>query len=252
MEDTNTSLSLSVEQTPGKINKRNVSEFVVNNVDYITIPHLATNSFKLSSKAVSQLSDVHGVDPRRVIPHVSARSLTSKKELTETIKSLKDLGVERLLIVGGNPTYPRGPYDNAEEVRLRVREIGKFKTHCGVYPDTESASGVYLYKYEHFDGGFSQLCLSPSRLDSFKPLTRIGVPSQADLDGLWRYMKICGVGPSLRYPLRNIVGLVRYMTLSGGFDTTKLVRDVQPHSNFHIYDFGLIEKTVEDLLSLDV
>ena len=251
MGDTSTSLSLSVEQTPGKINKGNVSEFVVNNVDYITIPHLATNSLKLTSKAVSQLSDVHGVDPSRVIPHIAARSLTSKKELTESINAFKGLGVERLLLVGGNPAYPRGPYNNAEEVRRRVSEIDKFTTHCGVYPDTESPSGVYLYKYEHFDGGWSQLCLSPSRLDSFKPQTRIGIPSQADFDGLWRYMKICGVGPSIRYPLRNILGFARFMTLNG-FNTTKLVRAVQPHYNFHVYDFGRLEETVEDLLDLDV
>jgi len=248
----NTSLSLSVEQTPKKIQKKDVSEFVVNHADYITVPHLNQNSLKTSYKSVSQLSDVYGVDPSRAIPHIAARSITSKKALTEAVNNLKGMGVERLLIVGGNPSEPRGPYRDAESVRRHVSDINKqFKLYCGVYPDTETASGVYLYKYTHFDGGFTQLSLSPRRLESFKINTRIGIPSQADIDGLYRYMKICGVGPSLRYPMRNIVGFARYMT-PNGFNTTKLVKAIQPHHSFHVYDFGRIEKTVEDLLSLDI
>jgi len=47
------------------------------------------------------------------------------------------------------------------------------------------------------------------------------------------------------------MGFARYMT-PNGFNTTKLVQAIQPHSSFHIYDFGRIEKTVEDLLDLDV
>jgi hypothetical protein len=30
------------------------------------------------------------------------------------------------------------------------------------------------------------------------------------------------------------------------------VKAIQPHYAFHVYDFGRIEKTVEDLLDLDV
>jgi len=246
MDHTNTSLNLSVEQTPKKIQKKNVSEFVVNNVDYITIPHLNQNTLKTTCKSVSQLTDVYGVDPSRVIPHIASRSIQSKKELTEAVNNFKSLGVERLLIIGGNPSKPQGPYSDAESARRRVTELHNFRLHCGVYPDTETATGVYLYKYEHFDGGFSQLSLSPRKLDMFKINTRIGIPSQADFDGLYRYMKLCGVGPSIRYPLRNIFGYARFMTTKG-FNTTKLVKAIQPHYTFHIYDFGRIEKTVEDL-----
>jgi len=228
MDHTNISLNLSVEQTPKKIQKKNVSEFVVNNVDYITIPHLNQNTLKTAYKSASQLSDVYGVDPSRVIPHIAARS-----------------------IIGGNPSKPQGPYSDAESVRRRVTELHNFRLHCGVYPDTESASGVYLYKYFRFESGFTQLSLSPRKLDMFKINTRIGIPSQADFDGLYRYMKLCGVGPSIRYPLRNIFGFARYMT-PNGFNTTKLVKAIQPHTTFHVYDFGRIENTVEDLLDLDV
>lgn len=248
----NTSLNLSVEQTPKKILGGNVSEYVVNNVDYITIPHLPNNKLKTSYESTKALADQHGVDPARIIPHIAARSISTKAELTRQVKNFNDIGVKEILIVGGNPKYPRGPYENAEDVRLRINKIAKFKTLCGVYPDIESPSGVYLSKYDHFrDGGVTQLCLSPSKLDSYKANTRIGIPSKANWDGLYRYMKLCGVGPSLRYPLRNIVGFARFMTFDG-FNTTKLVRAVQPHTTFHVYDFGRIEETVEELLALDV
>lgn len=247
----NTSLNLSVEQTPKKILAGNVSETVVNNVDYITIPHIGDNSLKVTCKSISQLSDAYGVHPSRVIPHIAARSIRSKKELIEAVNNFKDLGIERLLIVGGNSALTRGPYPGADSVRRRAVELYRFKTYCGVYPDTESVSGVYLYKYDHFDGGITQLCLSPSKLESYNVNTRIGIPSKANWDGLYRYMKLCGVGPSLRYPLRNIVGFARFMTFDG-FNTTKLVRAVQPHTTFHVYDFGRLEETVEELLALDV
>jgi len=249
----NTSLNLSVEQTPKKILGGNVSEYVVNNVDYITVPHLPGNQLKTSYESIQSLSDNYGVDPARIIPHIGARSIGTKAELTRQVKNFNDIGVKEILIVGGNPTEPQGPYKTAEDVRLRINDIQRFdKTYCGVYPDTESPSGVYLSKYDHFrDGGITQLCLSPSKLDSYKANTRIGIPSKANWDGLYRYIKLCGVGPSLRYPLRNIVGLARFMTFDG-FNTTKLVKAVQPHNTFHVYDFGRIEETVEELLALDV
>ena len=251
MDHTNTSLNLSVEQTPKKIQNKNVSEFVVNNVDYITIPHLNQNTLKITSESVSQLTDVYGVDPSRVIPHISARSIFSKSELTQQLKNFADIGVKNLLVVGGNPSQSRGPYSSADDVREHIRNFDKFNIYCGVYPDTDEPIDILLNKYSRFNGGFTQLCLSPRKLEFYKTMTRVGIPSQADFDGMYRYMKICGVGPSIRYPLRNILGYARFMTLNG-FNTTKLVKAIQPHHTFHVYDFGRIEKTVEDLLDLDI
>ena len=242
-------LSLSVEQTPSKIEKRKVSESVVNTVDYITIPHLSDNSLKVTYKAVVKLSDVYGVDPSLVIPHIAARSVMSKAELTRQLNNFVDMGVRELLVVGGNPSRPKGPYSCDDDVRERAREFGnKFRIYCGVYPDSDSVVNVLMNKYSRFDGGISQLCLSPKKLKQFRPFTRYGIPSKADWDGLYRYMKLCGVAPSIRYPVRNIFGVLQFMTMNG-FDTTRLVGNLRPHSNFHIYDFGRIEETVEELVS---
>lgn len=250
-----TNFSLSVEQTPAKINKGDVSEYVLNNADYITIPHLPNNSLKITTKTVIKMSDTHGVDPSRVIPHIAARSVPSKAELTRQLKNLNDLGVRNLIVVGGNPKNPVGPYTKDHEVLERARKIfdPRTKIYCGVYPQDESPSGVYLTKFGRFgfDGGVSQVCLSQSKIELIKLNTRIGVPSKADWNGLWRYMKLCGVGPSIRHPLRNVGGILHYMTMDG-FDTTRFVEDLQPHRDFHIYDFGRLEETVEELIALDV
>lgn len=246
-----TSLNLSVEQTPRKINKKEVSEYVLNNVDYITIPHLPTNPLKVTSKSISKLSDRYGVDPSRVIPHIGARNLTSKAELTRQVKNFKDIGVQNLLLVGGHQNVPMGPFAQDDDLFRHVRRIHNFKIYCGIYPGEQTVSGVTLNKYSRYDGGFSQLCLSTRTLSKYKASTRIGVPSRADWDGLWKYMKICGVGPSLRYPIRNVGGILRFMTYNG-FDTTRFVRALQPHTHFHVYDFGRLEETIEDLLDLDV
>ena len=239
-------LNLSVEQTPSKIEKRKVSESVVNTVDYITIPHLSDNSLKVTYKSIVTLSDTYGVDPSRVIPHIAARSIKSKSELSRQLKNFGDIGVRDVLVVGGNPSQPRGPYSRDEEVRERAREFGKFRIYCGVYPDSDSVIDTLMNKYSRFNGGITQLCLSPNKLEGFRPSTRFGIPSKANWDGLYRYMKICGVAPSIRYPVRNIFGVIRFMTLDG-FDTSRLVEKLRPHSSFHVYDFGRIEETIEEL-----
>ena len=251
MDNTDTSLNLSVETTPKKISIDNISDVVLTHADYITITHLPSNPLKLSYKSASRLVDKRSVDPSRIVPHIAARSITSKVELTRQLKNFEAVGIRNLIIVGGNPTNPRGPYPTDDSVRARARDFTFRNLYCGVYPDTQSVTEVQMHKYSQYSGGVSQICLSPSKLEGFKPSTRIGVPSKATREGLLRYMKICGVGPSLRFPLRNAVGLLRF-TNSEGFDTSKFVRSVQPHHEFHVFDFGRIEETVEELVSLDV
>ncbi|MEE3121408.1 MAG: hypothetical protein VX399_02350, partial [SAR324 cluster bacterium] len=47
---------------------------------------------------------------RTPIPHIAARGLESRKQLTEMLESLKQKGVNRLLLIGGGVEDQQGPF----------------------------------------------------------------------------------------------------------------------------------------------
>src|ERR1700756_2013950 len=48
------------------------------------------------------------------VPHISARRLKSQEMLEEYLSALRDIGAaENVLIVGGAPTEPMGPYEES-------------------------------------------------------------------------------------------------------------------------------------------
>ena len=96
------SLSVSVEQTPKSILKNGVSEVVLTNADYITVKHLPGVPLKETVRAVKTLGERDLVSGSRIIPHIAARNISSKTELTRQVKNLVDLGVTSALLVGGN------------------------------------------------------------------------------------------------------------------------------------------------------
>jgi len=249
MDSTNTLLNLSVEQTPKKVIKSGVSECILTHADYISITHLPGTKLKDTTKAVRTLVDRDGVAPERIIPHIGARNLKTKAELTRQSKELASIGVTSALLIGGSsPDNVNTPFHQDDDLVRPVTKAGINRLYYGVYP--HSFSPGY---YEHFkntddySGGISQLCLSPRRLRKYADI-RIGTPSYSDFGGLYRYMKICGVGPSLKYPLRDLPGILHYMTYNG-FATTRFVRDLRKtHNKFHLYDFGQIEQTLIDLI----
>lgn len=248
MEHTSNLMNLSVEQTPKKIQK-GVSETTLTYSDYITITHLPGSKLKDTVKAAKTLVDRDSVDPARIIPHIGARNITSKSEFTRQSKSLYDAGIRTVLAVGGStPDSASNPFHEDDDLLKQLRGHGFKRVLCGVYPYQYSPSYYGFFKFEsRYNGGISQLCLSPRRLRGY-PQTRIGAPSKADFQNLWGYMKRCGVGPSLRYPLRDAFGILHYMSMDG-FATSRFVKAMLPtHNEFHIYDFGRIEETLEELV----
>ena len=55
------------------------------------------------------------------VPHISARRLKSQEMLEEYLTALRDIGTsDNVLIIGGDPTVPMGPYEES----LAVIESG--------------------------------------------------------------------------------------------------------------------------------
>jgi 5,10-methylenetetrahydrofolate reductase len=115
---------------------------------------------------------------------------------------------------------------------------------CGVYPDRDTFEHVNTKNYATFSQGITQFCLNVKKLNHFKRKTRIGVPSMCASKDLIRYMRLCGVGNSIKTALSNLEG-VQYLSTKG-FDTAKFASRLT-NSNLHIYNFGKIESTVDAL-----
>src|ERR1700745_4446973 len=52
------------------------------------------------------------------VPHISARRIKSQDMLEEYLSALRDIGAaDNVLIIGGDPTGPLGPYEEAPALR---------------------------------------------------------------------------------------------------------------------------------------
>jgi len=246
MEATKSLLKISVEQTPKKI-KCGVSEVILSRSNQITITHLPGSRLKDTTAAAKALINKHGAQPSRIVPHIGARNIASKTELTRQINNFEAMGIASVLVIGGSSPSSGGPYSKDDEVLKVLKEKG-FGVGCGVYP-YEHGVGYYtnFNKLTRYDFGISQLCLSPKILRPLPDNVWIGAPSRATVSGLWGYMKRVGVGPSVSYPLRDLGGLIRFSSFSG-FRTNAFVKaNIRDHNQFHIYDFGGLEETLEGL-----
>ena len=229
-------MHISVEKTV----KQKLSNNIVSTAERVSIVHLPHQSLDLVADAAIRLNDQAGSS--KAIPHVAARIIRSQPELDSFIQTCLNNSINTVLLIGGNPTTGI-VYQNAFDVAKQFAGTD-IKLLCGRYPEKDTKSGI-ARKLLVFDGSISQLCLNPSLLKNFTNWTTVGVPSMTDAAGIWRYLKLCGAGSSAKYLLQSWRG-VFYLN-SKGFDTKRFV-DAVGHNQYHVYNFGNLEKTLESLL----
>jgi 5,10-methylenetetrahydrofolate reductase len=226
----------SVEQTVSQT----LSRTVLDTADEITITHLPNKTLYQTIPCVRKLKET--IAGAKIVPHIAARNLQSDRELIECAEEFSILGIQKVLVIGGNPK--RGNYyQSAYEVNSILKEW-QFKQMCGVYPDRDGFKHVRAKNYSTFSEGITQFCLNTKRLNQFTEKTRIGVPSMCTVKDLYRYMRLCGVGNSIKTAASNLQG-IQYISAKG-FDTAKFASRLT-NTNLHIYNFGKIESTVHAL-----
>jgi len=226
----------SVEQTVSQT----LSRAVLDTADEITITHLPNKTLYQTLPRIRALREF--IDGNKIVPHIAARNLHSDRELIECAEEFSCLGIQKVLVIGGNPKQGRY-YQSAYEVN-NILKAWQFTQMCGVYPDRDTFEHVNTKNYSTFSQGITQFCLNVKKLNHFKRKTRIGVPSMCTSKDLIRYMRLCGVGNSVKTALSNLEG-VQYLSRKG-FDTAKFASRLT-NSNLHIYNFGKIESTVDAL-----
>jgi len=226
----------SVEQTVSQ----NLPRSVLDSADEITITHLPGKTLYQTLDRVRKLLET--IEGSQIVPHIAARNLSSDRELIECADEFRKLGIEKVLVIGGNPKQGRY-YQSAYQVNNILKDWGFYQI-CGVYPDRDSVKHVHSKNYSTFSEGITQFCLNTKRLNNFTEKTRIGVPSMCAVKDLYKYMRLCGVGNSIKTAASNLQG-IQYLSAKG-FDTAKFASRLT-HSKLHVYNFGRIESTVAAL-----
>ena len=206
-----------------------------------------------------------GLDP---VPHVSARRVLDKEELTRFLQQCVSAhGVHRVLVIGGDEPKAKGPFNDSLDV-LRsgvladagIREIG-----VSGYPEGhpripapvlksafeeklrlagEQKLGLYVV---------TQFSFAPKRIVEFcAQLARsapaigvyVGIAGPSDPAALLRYAQRCGVSTSLR-ALRNLgTGIARLVVHTDPHEQVAALggylrgRNTGNVVGVHLYSFG--------------
>jgi methylenetetrahydrofolate reductase (NADPH) len=206
-----------------------------------------------------------GLDP---VPHVSARRILERQEFRTFLKAaVRDHGVHRVMLIGGDEPRPKGPYADS----LQILEEGLLQ-ECGVreigvagYPEghpriptpvlNESLAkkmelarvqGLGLYVVTQFSLAPARVMEYLAELERSAPQVSVyvGIAGPTDPAALARYAQRCGVSASLR-ALRTLgTGIARLVLHTDpGEHLLALARYCAAHESTavvgaHLYSFG--------------
>jgi methylenetetrahydrofolate reductase (NADPH) len=204
----------------------------------------------------------------RVVPHLAARMIEDRRELRDFVRTIADLGVDELFVIGGDGEEPVGRFGEAVEI---LQELGEFEhglTRIGIgcYPEghpkiaEDALFDALLRKQGYADYMVSQLCFDASAMVGWLrsardrgialPL-RIGVAAPLQTRKLIELSIKIGVGQSVRF-LSKQHGLVSSFLLGGAYQPMDLLLAIQKEISFdelsieglHLFSFNQVESTL--------
>ena len=226
-------MQISVEKTPNQ----KMSQYAINTATTVSITHLPKTYFTEVVNAAIDINEFAG--KVKALPHIAARNLHSERGLHANLNKAKKAGIDKVLIIGGSEREGKA-FQRIDELYDAVVPYG-FEMYCGVFPQEENFPSI---KYEKFSKGITQLCLNRRLLNTWKDRTIAGVPTNCSIEGLLKYMRICGVTESFKHILGNLAG-IQYIN-KNGFNTSKFVSALN-HEQIHLYNFGRLDQTLESL-----
>ena len=230
-------MKVSVEKTPNQ----KMSQYAIDVATTVSITHLPKAYFSQVINAAIDINTLAG--KAKAMPHIAARNLHSERGLHASLDRAKKAGIDKVLIIGGSEKRGR-VFQGVNEVYSAIVRYG-FEMYCGVYPQKEAFNQkLFSTKYAMFSKGITQLCLNSKLLNKWQNKTIAGVPTNCSIEGLLKYMKICGLTESFKHIIENLVG-IQYIT-KNGFDTSKFVSRLN-HEQIHLYNFGRLDQTLIEL-----
>lgn len=196
-----------------------------------------------------------------VIPHLAARSVQSRSELTGILRNCTDADIGEVFVIGGDRKHPAGPYDSALPLLEDIEQYSSGLIRAGVagypegHPFLDPGAGVdaLLAKQHLASHVVTQMCFSAPRvLDYVALLRRVGVqlPVWAGVAGAVPRARLVslaaqiGVGSSLKFLSRK-GPLARKLLVGDHYEPQNLVSELKSQSRklagIHLYSFNNLD-----------
>jgi methylenetetrahydrofolate reductase (NADPH) len=202
------------------------------------------------------------------VPHLAARMIRDRAELSEICDRLTGAGIDRIFVPGGDADEP-GAYPDALSLLMDLTELGRPFAHVGItgYPESHPTISDDLTIQSMWDKRqfathvVSNLTFDPDVLATWVGRMRgrgitmpllLGIPGPVDRTKLLSMATKIGVGESTRF-LAKHKGTFARLAAPGGFTGERFLAKVAPAlsppemlvEGLHVFTFNQVPATVE-------
>lgn len=206
----------------------------------------------------------HGYD---AVPHLAARMVSGRAELSEICSRLQAVGVRTVFVPGGDADPPAGEYEASLDLLEDLTALGRPFPDVGItgYPESHPSIGddvtvqAMWDKRRHATQVVSNLTFDPATLATWLRRMRargitlpllVGLPGPVDRTKLLAMATKIGVGESTRFLVKHKGTLAR-LAAPGGFTGERfldrsMVALAAPESlvaGLHVFTFNQVAET---------
>jgi len=261
----------SLETTPGAAAKTANFRDHVRAGDSVYITFLHGAAFH-DTIAVAERLRREGFNP---VPHIAARSITSKAFLEEGLKRLRDAaGLSQVLLIGGAVEKPLGEFSDTMQI-LETGLLDKYGvTKIGVAGHPEGSPDIpeetikqalrWKNDFARRTGAeiylVTQFCFEPEPIIKWDRLIQaegnilpvhIGIPGLATVKTLVAHAKACGIGPSMRVITRQAMNIAKLLSVAAPDKLVTALASYQANNRacgirgVHVYPLGGLKKSAD-------
>lgn len=203
----------------------------------------------------------------RVAPHLAALLVRDESHLSDIVAQLREAGVDRLFVVGGDAAEPAGAFPDALSLLRGLERVGHAFTSVGIagYREGHGTIGderierALAQKAPYAGGVITQLCFDADttirwaravRSRGVDLPIRVGVPGAISRQKLIRVSAGLGLGQSARFLKKQQRMFWRFF-LPGGYSPNRLLERLTPAfgapdnhlRGIHVFTFNELEST---------
>lgn len=223
----------------------------------LTVTCLPHHGIERTMRTAVQL----GVLGYTVIPHLAARSLRDRAELTRILRDCDAAGIREVFVIGGDRKQPAGPYESALPLLEDIAQYSGGLMRAGIagYPEGHPSAGPVdvldaLVAKQHLASHVvTQMCFAPEKILDYAALLRregVELPVWAGVAGSVPRTRLVslatqiGVGSSLKFLSRK--GPLARKLLSGDlYSPQSLVSGLESQpgnlAGIHLYSFNSLD-----------
>ena len=202
-----------------------------------------------------------------VVPHLAARMVRDRSQLSEICDRLTSAGVTSVFVPAGDQTPPEGSYDGALSLLEDLTSLGRPFEHVGItgYPESHPliSDDVIVQamwdKRRHATQIVSNLVFDAGVVDSWLVRLRargielpvwLGIPGPAERAKLLTMATKIGVGDSAKFLVKHRRTMLR-LAAPGGFTGERFLEDCAPAlgragsgvAGLHVFTFNQVAET---------